>query len=30
MIGGYILGAVEVFVAAYGRSTYRDFVALRC
>jgi len=27
MIGGFILGAVEVFVAAYGRSTYRDFVA---
>ncbi len=27
MVGGFILGAVEVFVAAYGRSTYRDFVA---
>ena len=27
MIGGFILGAVEVFVAAYGKSTYRDFVA---
>ena len=27
MIGGFILGAVEVFVAGYGRSTYRDFVA---
>lgn len=27
MIGGFILGSVEVFVAAYGRSTYRDFVA---
>jgi branched-chain amino acid transport system permease protein len=27
MIGGYILGLVEVFVAAYGKSTYRDFVA---
>ncbi len=27
MIGGFILGAVEVFVAGYGKSTYRDFVA---
>jgi len=27
MIGGFILGAVEIFVAGYGRSTYRDFVA---
>jgi branched-chain amino acid transport system permease protein len=27
MIGGFILAAVEVFVAAYGKSTYRDFVA---
>jgi branched-chain amino acid transport system permease protein len=28
MIGGYLLAAVEIFVAAYApRSTYRDFVA---
>ena len=28
VIGGYILGVVEIFVAAYApRSTYRDFVA---
>ncbi len=27
MIGGFILGAVEIFVAGYGKSTYRDFVA---
>ncbi len=27
MIGGFILGAVEIFVAAYISSTYRDFVA---
>ncbi len=27
MIGGFILAAVEVFVAAYGQSSFRDFVA---
>jgi len=27
MIGGFLLAAVEIFVAAYGKSTYRDFVA---
>ncbi len=27
MIGGYILGAVEILVAAFFPSTYRDFVA---
>ena len=27
MAGGYILGAVEIFVAAFFPSTYRDFVA---
>jgi branched-chain amino acid transport system permease protein len=27
MIGGFLLGAVEIFVAGYGKSTYRDFVA---
>jgi len=27
MIGGLILGAVEVFVAGYTVSTYRDFIA---
>jgi branched-chain amino acid transport system permease protein len=27
MIGGFILGAIEIMVAAYFPSTYRDFVA---
>ncbi len=27
MIGGFILGAVEIMVAAFFPSTYRDFVA---
>jgi branched-chain amino acid transport system permease protein len=27
MIGGFILGTVEIMVAAYGNSSYRDFVA---
>lgn len=27
MIGGFILGGVEIMVAAYGNSSYRDFVA---
>jgi branched-chain amino acid transport system permease protein len=27
MLGGYILGAVEIFVVAFFPSTYRDFVA---
>ena len=27
MIGGFILGAVEIMVAAFLPSTYRDFVA---
>ncbi len=27
MIGGYILGAVEILVVAFLPSTYRDFVA---
>jgi branched-chain amino acid transport system permease protein len=27
MLGGLILGAVEVFVTAYTVSTYRDFIA---
>ena len=27
MIGGFILGAVEIMVAAFMPSTYRDFVA---
>jgi len=27
MIGGFILGAVEILVAAFFPSTYRDFVA---
>jgi branched-chain amino acid transport system permease protein len=27
MAGGYILGAVEILVAAFFPSTYRDFVA---
>jgi branched-chain amino acid transport system permease protein len=27
MLGGYILGALEVLVMAYGSSTYRDFIA---
>ncbi len=27
MVGGFILGIVEIFVAGYGKSTYRDFVA---
>ncbi len=27
MLGGFILGAVEIFVAAFFPSTYRDFTA---
>jgi branched-chain amino acid transport system permease protein len=27
MVGGYILGFTQIFVAAYGSSTYRDLIA---